>query len=400
MGKLKLLVIGAGAAGTILANSVDKSKYSVTMIDRSDTHVFQPQYLYMAFSGAKNIAKKERLLLDKRVSFIKDEISAIDLSANTATTSSGKSYKYDYIVIATGIIGNYSLIPGIAEVNGQFGDYHTSASQAAKVWRSLDSFKGGTIAIGQSYPLCKCPPSPLEGAFLTEELIRKKGLKPKTRIVFFTPYPRPYPAEAVNELVEPLLKERGIEVKTFFDVDRIDTKERIIYSIEGESIKYDLPIVIPPCSGIDIKYNPSDVVGRDRLILADKYTMRVKGFGNAFALGDASALPTAKSGVGAHLEAKVVASILNGKDARFNGRTNCPFDTGYGRGTFVIGSYDEPVIKYPISQMNLFMKHLMAKIYWSSLKGTFDEVFDIYFRETDPKRLKSKYGKNEGRPSI
>lgn len=393
--KSRLLIIGAGAAGTILANSVDKGKYSVTMIDKSDTHVFQPQYLYTAFTGAKGMSKKERFLLDRHVSLIHEEIKSIDLNSRTATSSSGKTYNYDYIVISTGIVGNYSLIPGVAEVNGQFGDYHTSASQAAKVWKSLNSFKGGTIAIGQSYPLCKCPPSPLEGAFLTEEFISKRGLKDKTKIIFFTPYPRPYPAEAVNELMEPLLKERGISVKTFFDVDHIDTKEQTIYSIEKESIRYDLPIVIPPCSGLDINYTPSNVVGRDKLILVDKYTMRVKGFDNAFALGDAASLPTAKSGVGAHLEAKVVASILNGKEAKFNGRTNCPFDTGYNRGTFVIGSYDEPVIKYPISEMNLFMKHLMAKIYWSSLKGTFDEVFNIYFKETDPARLKSKYGKKE-----
>ncbi len=392
-GKRRLFIVGAGAAGTILANSVDRKRYAVTVIDPSDTHVFQPQWLYVAFKGQKEMAKKERSLLKKGVVFIQDSVTEVDFTARSIRTESGKVYQYDYVAVATGIVGNISAVNGLAEVNGEFGDYHTGAVQARKVWEHLKAFKGGTIAIGQSYPLCKCPPSPLEGAFLTEEFINRKGLKGKTRIVFFTPYPRAYPAEAINELMEPLLKERDIEVMTFFDVDRVDAKERTIYSIEGDKIQYDLPIIIPPCSGVGIRYSPADAVGRDNLLQVDKYSMRIKGFDNAFALGDSSALPTAKSGVGAHLEAKGVADILNGNaDAKFTGRTHCPFDTGYGRGTFVIGSYDEPVVKYPISELHLFMKHMMAKIYWQSLRGTFDSVFDSYFKETDPKKLEPKYG--------
>ncbi len=391
MDKKNLLIIGAGAAGTILANSVDRKKYSVTIIDPSDIQVFQPQWLYIAFKGQKEISKKESSLLKKGIELVHDAVTNVDFTSRSVKTTSGKSYQYDYIVIATGIVGDLSKAQGLAEVNAEFGDYHTSAAQARKVWEHLKNFKGGTIAIGQSYPLSKCPPSPLEGVFLLEEFIKKRGLKDKTRIVFFTPYPRAYPAEAINELIDPLLKERGIEVMTFFDVSRIDPKEHVIYSIEGDSIKYDLPIIIPAFVGIGIKYLPAEVLDRDKLIQVDKHTMRIKGFDNAFSLGDSAALPTAKSGVGAHLEAKTVASILNGKDATFNGRTNCPFDTGYGKGTFVIGSYDEPVIKYPITEFHLFMKHIMAKIYWQSLKGTFDPIFDIYFKETDPEKLKSKY---------
>ncbi len=84
-------------------------------------------------------------------------------------------------------------------------------------------------------------------------------------------------------------------------------------------------------------------------MLADKFTNKVKGgFDDAFVIGDASALPVAKTGVTAHLQAGVVARILmGGEDAKNTGRTNCPFDLGYGLGTFVIGDYYSPVVKYP-----------------------------------------------------
>jgi sulfide:quinone oxidoreductase len=363
------------------------------VIDESTQHFFQPQLLYIAFKGeSKPDARDERKLLKRHVKFVNERVTEVNLNERIVKTAN-VSYSYDFVVIATGIVTNTAAISGLGDVNSTFGDYHTNFGQAKKLWNSLNKFAGGTIAIGQSYPLCKCPPSPLEGAFLTEEFIRKKGLKEKTRIIFFTPYPRAYPAEGINEIVAPMLKSRGIEVMTFFDVDRIDSGSNTIYSIEGDSIKYDLPIIVPPCTGItSIKYTPDSILDRDHLIIVDKYTSKVKGFDDAFAIGDAAALPTSKAGVGAHLEAKVVAKRLSGEDAKFNGRTNCPFDTGYGKGTFVIGSYDEPVVKYPVTRMNLFMKHMMEKIYWGSLKGTYDFIFDMYFNMTSPEKLKKKYG--------
>ncbi len=393
MAKKNLLIIGSGDGGTILANSIDKSMYNVTLIDKSDKHVFQPQYLYIAFQGSKDtMVRDEKSLLKKGVTFVKKEVSRIDLNERKVYTTKGKPHSYDKLVVATGVTSDISMIPGMQEINSKYGDYHTNIAQAQKVWSNLNSFKGGTIVIGQSYPICKCPPSPLEGIFLAEELMHRKGLRKKTKFVFFTPYPRAYPAEGINEVIEPLLKERGIEVMPFFNIDRIDPAKKTIYSIEGDSVKYDLPIIVPPPKGMNIEYNPDSVRNDDRLVYVDKFNLKIKGFDDAFAIGDGAAVPTAKSGVDAHLEAKTVARILEGKDAKFNGRTNCPFDTGYGRGTFVIGSYDEKVIKYPVTHMNLFMKHMMAKIYWESLKGEFDSVFDIYFKETEPSRLEKKYG--------
>ncbi|MEM0149884.1 MAG: FAD-dependent oxidoreductase, partial [Candidatus Micrarchaeaceae archaeon] len=368
----KLLIVGAGAGGIILANSLDLKKFDITMIDPSPINVFQPAFLYIAFKGAKpNITRQTAKLLKKGIKLINEGAKKIDLEAKLVYTNNA-TYAYDKLVVATGSVTDTSTIKGLAQVNNEFGDYHTSIENAQKVWESLSRFNGGTIALGQASPTCKCPPSPLEGIFLAEELISKRKLKEKTKIVFFTPYPRAYPAEPMNEIVEPLLKQRGISVSTFFDVDYIDTEKRIIYSIEGESITYDLPIIIPPCVGVKMEYNPSGVLDSDRFVKADKSTMQIQGYDDAFVIGDATAIPTAKSGVTAHLQAKTVAKILSGKPVKFDGRTNCPFDMGYGKGSFVIGSYTDPVVKYPQSRLKLLMKIMMEKIYWSSLKGTFD----------------------------
>ena len=132
----------------------------------------------------------------------------------------------------------------------------------------------------------------------------------------------------------------------------------------------------------------------------DKQTLRIQGFDNVFAIGDGTNLPTSKSGVGAHLEAKVVASMLAGKPAAFGGRTHCPVDLAYGKGTFVIGSYDAPVVKLQPSRLNHLMKMMFGRIYWISLRGLLEPMFDVFFKLTAPKPPKPEQRPTAGGETL
>ncbi|HET7265863.1 MAG TPA: FAD-dependent oxidoreductase [bacterium] len=385
----RVVIVGGGSGATMLANMLAqrRRRFEVTVLSKSPQHMFQPALLYVAFKNAgPNILRDERRLLDRRVRFVQEPVSRIDLAGRTVATEGGARYDYDALVVATGVRTDPSQIPGLEEVNEQFGNYHSSVAWAQKVWAGLDAFRGGTIVLGQTSPVIKCPPSPVEGMLLAEELVRRRGLRRRTRLVFISPYPRAYPAEPMNAIVEPIMRDRGIEIMPFFDVDRIDPAARTIYSIEGEEVQYDLPILIPPFVGADIAYEPAEALDANRFVVADKETLRIKGFDDAFAIGDATNLPTSKAGVGAHLEAKVVAEILDGARARFNGRTHCAVDLAYGKGTFVVGSYTAPVQHIEPSRISHMMKMMMAHIYWLSLRGWLEPMFDWYFARTDPDR--------------
>ncbi len=386
-----VLVVGGGGGGVILANSLDPDKYNITVIDRDMYHYYQPWFLYIAFNGSRRkIWRRIDDLLKSGIKFVNDTVNEIDLDNRTVKTGRG-NYNYDYIAVATGTYPDPNGITGLKEINDEYGNYHSNLENARKLWNKISEFKGGNAVLLQASPTCKCPPSPSEGIFLLEEYLNKIGIKNKSKLIFATPYPRPYPAEPMNRIVEPMMRERGIEIITFFNLDSIDIKNKTLISLEGDSIKYDLPIIIPPCRGTDIKFNNEKVLDNDRFIKADKYTMRIEGYDDAFAIGDVSNLPTSKSGVTAHLEAKVVADIIDGKDSKFDGRINCPFDLGYGKGTFVIADYNHPVIPYPPTEFKHFMKLSMADIYWWTLKGYLDFVFDIYFEYTKPEKLLKTY---------
>jgi sulfide:quinone oxidoreductase len=389
----RAIVIGGGTGGTMVANALDPRKFEVTVISDSPSHMFQPALLYVAFkNAAPRIVREERGLLRSHVRLIEQRVASVDLGSQFVATADGQRHEYDDLVIATGIGADPGQLPGLASVNERFGDYHSTVAQAKKLWSHLNGFTGGTIALGQSSPICKCPPSPVEGILLAEELIRKRGLRDKTRFVFFTPYPRAYPAEAIDNILKPIFEARGIETMTFFDVEKIDVEARTITSIEGDTIAFDLPIIIPPFVGAKIEYRPAGAIDDNRFLKVDKIKLNVLGFDNVYAIGDATDAPTAKSGVTAHLEAKVVAQRLSGRDAAFDGRTNCPMDLAYGKATFVIGSYTAAVIDQRPSWLKHVMKMAMAKVYWLSLRGILEPFFDIYFRLTSPEHRHRQAG--------
>ena len=382
----RVLIVGGGTGGTMLANRLSGRKFDVTLLSASLEHMFQPSLLYVAFTHASaNIVRDERRLLSRHVRFVQDKVMFVDLPDRVVKTESGGRYECDTLVLATGAHTDTGQIPGLNEINSRFGDYHSTIAQAKKVWTSLNAFQGGTIALGQASPICVCPPSPVEGILLVDRLLRKKGLRDRSRLVFFTPYPRPYPAEPINEIIEPIMKDRGIEILPFFDVDSIDTSKRTISSIEGDVVEYDLPIVIPPFAGAKIAYEPADAVDADRFIKTDKETLHVDGFDSVFAIGDATNIPTSKAGVEAHLEAQVVARQLAGVAATFDGRTNCPVDLGDGRGTFVIGSFTAPVVKMRPNRLYHLMKMMFGWTYWLTLSGLLDPMLDVYFMLTKPR---------------
>jgi sulfide:quinone oxidoreductase len=381
----RILVLGGGTGGTILANSLSSRRFDVTLLSDSDRHLFQPGLLYVAFAGSRaTLEHDESHLLSRHVHFVRDAATRVDLAEQAVETAGGQRLGYDALVVSTGIRTDPSQIPGLGEVVARVGDYHSSVAQARKLWQSIDQFGGGTIALGQATAICKCPPSPIEGILLADQLLRARGMRETSRLIFFTPYPRPYPAEPMNRIVEPILKERGIEVRTFFDLDRVDPETGTLTSIEGETVECDLPIVVPPFVGAPIVYVPGDILDESGFVCTDPRTLRVRGSATAFAIGDATSLPTSKSGVGAHLEAKVVARALTGRPATFGGRTHCPLDVGGGRATFVAGTYDAPVVPSPPTRLKHFMKMAFARLYWVSLRGVLDPFFDVYFRLTEP----------------
>jgi len=416
----RVVVVGSGDGGTFTANllasalrdEIRGGLVSVQLVGEHLMHPFQPGNLDVAFKGASpdRYVREETELIKKEVEFVQDPATKIDLQGRSVTTKSGRTLPYNYLVIATGAVADPSKIPGLAEGSMNF---HNGPEESQRIWKSLQSFDGGTVIVAIAGTPHKCPPSPNEAAFMLDEFFRRRGVREKVTIRFLTPYPRPYPAEKISHVVEPLFEEKGIQVSTFFNMDSVDPVARKVSSLEGEEFQYDLLIAVPPHHGADVIIS-SGIGDQDGYVPTDKGTMKVKGQEGAYAIGDATDIPVSKSGVVAHLQSVVVAhnivAEINGSHdmLEYNGRINCPMEIGERKAIFVSATYSSSPTDQTPSMVKYIMKRSFAMIYWRALNGSLERIFDVFFGQTrfpaaeptGPKPTVSKANKRAGRANA
>jgi sulfide:quinone oxidoreductase len=353
----RIVILGGGVGGTLTANllvrrlrwAIEHGQVDVTLVDARGAHVYQPGFMYIAMGGEREekLARPERALLDREVGLLVDTAVRVDTSARTVILASGAVVPYDYLVLATGS----RIVPDEIEHFSEEAHHFYSAAGALRLRHALDEFKGGRIVVGIASMPYKCPPAPLEVAFLIESELRERGLRDASEVHFCSPIGRAFTIESVSEMATPILEDKGIELHTFFNVEAIDPERKVVRSLEGEELGYDLLVLVPPHRGqqflIDSKLAPAP----GGWLPTDRHSLRVVGQRNIFALGDATDLPLSKAGSTAHFEAPVVVegivAALVGRDpagrhASYEGRVMCFFEVGDGKGTLLQFDYAHP----------------------------------------------------------
>ncbi len=108
----RVLIIGGGFAGLECARVLaGDSRFAVTLVDRTNHHLFQPLLYQVATASlaAPDIARSIRQILEKapNVTVLMDEITNLDPAAKTASGRSGTRYEYDYLLLAAGARTSY-----------------------------------------------------------------------------------------------------------------------------------------------------------------------------------------------------------------------------------------------------------------------------------------------------
>ena len=373
-----IVIVGGGLAGTIVANGVcrqlgreiARGEVSITMIGDKETHMYQPGLLYIPFGKIREaeLFRSQRRVLDKRVPYIIDPATNIDVDGGKVTTKSGKSYPYDYLVIATGSRIAPENIPGMKEGAHWFYDL----DGARKMRKALKDFEGGKIVINVNAPH-KCPVAPLEITFMLRDYLMEKGLWEKSELTYTYPIGRLHALEPVAHWAKPEMDKAGIKYETFFNTASVDAEKKTISSEEGVTLDYDMLVTIPPHMGSQVILDSG--LGDGGWVPTDRDTLLREGSDNVFIVGDTTNIPISKAGSTAHFEAdtivdNLVSLISEGEWARnYDGKVFCFVETGLSEGTYVWFNYTTPPNPGPPSQMIHWFKLAYNRLYWLSARG-------------------------------
>jgi len=123
----KVVIVGAGFGGLTAAKSIAKYDFDITIIDKTNHHVFQPllyQVATTALSPADISTTIRSVFSDyKNVKVLLGEVNSID-KENNKVEFNGSEIEFDYLIIATGSRHSYfgkdeweKYAPGLKTLN-------------------------------------------------------------------------------------------------------------------------------------------------------------------------------------------------------------------------------------------------------------------------------------------
>src|SRR5689334_9650952 len=122
-----VVIIGGGFGGLYAARALKNAPVDVTLVDRTNHHVFQPLLYQVATATLtpSDIAAPIRWLLrnQKNAQVLLAEVKTIDPDARVVSCVDGEKLEYDYLIVAAGARHSYfghneweKLAPGLKTV--------------------------------------------------------------------------------------------------------------------------------------------------------------------------------------------------------------------------------------------------------------------------------------------
>jgi sulfide:quinone oxidoreductase len=364
----RLVVLGGGTAGTMVANKLfrrlRRDEWSITVVDEDDEHVYQPGQLLLPFGGysPEDLVKPRRRFLADGVDLVLGVIYRVDPEARKVVLGNGRSLDYDYLVIATGSSPRPDQTPGMAEgmAAGTVHEFYTLAG-ATRLRDALAAFDGGRLVVHITEMPIKCPVAPLEFTFLADAHFTERGMRDRVEIVYVTPLEGAFTKPIASRLLGGMLDERKVHLEGDFVVDYIDPDGQRLVSMDEREVPYDLLVTVPLNMGADFVARSG--LGDDlNYVPVDRHTLLSKKYDTIFALGDATDVPASKAGSVAHFEVELFTeNFLQHIAGRpmthaFDGHANCFVESGHGKGLLIDFNYDtEPLPgRYPLPVVGPF----------------------------------------------
>jgi len=387
-----LVILGAGTSGTMMANhlnkSLSKNEWQITIVDKEETHYYQPGFLFLPFDiyKPKQVKKSIDKFIPKGVNLIREKIDRISKDTDEVMLQNGDVLAYDILIIATGT----DIAP--QEIEGMLGDqwqkdifdFYTFEG-AKKLRDKLRTWEGGRLVVHICEMPIKCPVAPLEFAFLADSFFIEKGMRNKVDITFVTPMDGAFTKPVATRELNHLLKQKNINIVANFNIEKVDTAQNKIIDYGGKEVEYDLLVTVPTNMG-DVMIERSGFGDDLNFVPTDKRTLQSKVKENIFVIGDATNIPASKAGSVAHFEAEILTQnilrFVDGKElnASFDGHSNCFIETGHGKALLIDFNYNhEPVTgSFPLpgvgplkllkeNHMNHLGKLAFRWIYWNML---------------------------------
>lgn len=384
-----IVIIGGGTAGITVAARLRKraKNLSIAIIEPESKHYYQPLWTLVGAGivPMSDSEREERDFIPQGVNWIQDSVTSFDPENNSVNLNSSTTIQYKYLIVCPGIQIDWNKIEGIEAAIGKDGVCSNYAKDhVEKTWQFIRELKSGEALFTFPNTPIKCAGAPQKIMYLAEDYWRRHGVREKINITFMSAGKAIFGVPKYKNALSEIISARGMNTEFGFNLEKIDTasKEATFRNVEnGETLtkKYDFIHVAPPMSAPDfIKSSP--IAAESGWVDVDKFNMRHVKYKNIFSLGDASSLPTSKTGAAIRKQAPVLVNHLVAdlkgyqSQSKYDGYTSCPLVTSYNKLILAEFDYDgNPAETFPFDQakertsMYLLKRYGLPNLYWHGM---------------------------------
>jgi sulfide:quinone oxidoreductase len=384
----KVAIVGAGTAGIAVAARLAKHFQigEVVVFDSAETHYYQPLWTLVGagICSFEESARPISELIPPGVKWVKEKVLTFQPEANVLNTPSG-SWNYQWLVVCPGIQVNWSAISGLPETLGRNGVCSNYSDQHVNyTWDQFQSFHGGRALFTFPKTPVKCAGAPQKIMYLFDDYLRRHGKRDSAEIHFMSAGEAIFGVPKYKKALQELIERRQIKTSFKRNLIAIDgAKKTATFELLGTNQtveeKFDFIHVCPPMSAPQfIKESP--LANADGWIDVNKHTLQHNKFSNVFGLGDASSLPTSRTGAAIRKQAPVLIENLlaamqeKSPEGHYNGYSSCPIVTGYHSLILAEFDYDgNPTETFPFDQskerwsMYMLKRHVLPVMYWQGM---------------------------------
>ncbi|MFA7272380.1 MAG: FAD/NAD(P)-binding oxidoreductase [Crocinitomicaceae bacterium] len=426
----RILIVGGGTGGIMTAAQfLKKGNVKVTLLEPAEFHYYQPAWTLVG-ANTYNFEKTKRTMasvMPKGVEWVKEYADTFDPEKNTVTTKDGNVFEYDYLVVSPGIKIDTTLVKGLTEAIDK-GVVCSNYTDPKFTWKVLQNFKGGTALFTLPATPIKCGGAPQKIMYLAEEHFKKAGVRSKTDIVFALPGGVIFGVAPIAKTLMEVVKKKDINLRYHHTLVEVDAEKQIAWykvtkdpaaggcvimqdhsegTVIDETINFnnkdveisradglfgihfDMMHLAPPQTAPDFIKN-SALANEGGWIDVNINTLQHNKYPNIFGIGDAAALPTAKTGAAIRKQVPVVVGNISALMQSeklgiktYNGYSSCPLVTGYGKMVLAEFDYESKFTPDPkLKQMFIkdsskehrrlwyLKKYILPHLYWNKmLKG-------------------------------
>lgn len=296
----RVVIVGGGVAGITVVKTLLEGKMlaEITVVNNTPHYfsgpsrpliITQEQSLDRIVRSYEEVARRGIKVVVGTVYSIDPANRVVKLVGGYTSDGGLKELKYDYLVLAPGIVLDGSQITGYEKYRGNVLNVYDPGRVHAlreKVWKA----ERGTVVVYAPKAPYRCAPAPTETALAIDAVLRYRKVRDKFRIIHIDANDKTQPP-VLADVVAEIYKKQGVELVTGQEI--VEIGENYVVTKSGEKYQYDILAMLEPNRAP--KFITEAGLGGNFIDVRSPQDLRSPKYDDVLAAGDAAGLPFPKN---------------------------------------------------------------------------------------------------------